>query len=299
MTTVEKTHQAVPVRRVRFRFGDPKPMNHFFVENDIVLSHFVAFLTAVFPPGEESFIRSVRAFSDEITDPELKKRVAGFIGQESVHGQEHRRLNEQLADLGYPIVRLCLFDKDSRRQRFVHWLENRVSPYTHLAWTAAAEHYTATLAKRVLSSDEIQALPNDPEIRHLLNWHAIEESEHRDVAFDVYQAVGGTEEGRIRVMRHMYYATIPVVAAAVTASVVTDPRAVIHPFKALRQAYNLARGPIVRGLMKEIKVYMRPGFHPLDIDTSDLEAEWRERLFGDEENPGEIYDRLHTGKGRK
>lgn len=42
------------------------------MENDIVYSHFVAGLSGGFPPGEEGFIRSVRKFSDQITDPVLK-----------------------------------------------------------------------------------------------------------------------------------------------------------------------------------------------------------------------------------
>ena len=94
------------VRRIRFPFGDPQPINRHFVEGDIAFSHLIAVLSAAFPPGEESFIRSVRRFSDRVSDPVLKKRVAGFIGQESVHGQEHRRLNEKLIEIGYPFVRL-------------------------------------------------------------------------------------------------------------------------------------------------------------------------------------------------
>ncbi|HEX7322374.1 MAG TPA: metal-dependent hydrolase [Mycobacterium sp.] len=280
-----------PVRRVRFRFGEPKPLRHFFADGNIVLSHLVAMLSAVFPPGEESFIRSVRRFSDEITDPDLKKRVAGFIGQESVHGQEHRRLNEKLIGMGYPLVRLFTFDHDSRRQRWLLKIEGRRSRYGHLAWTAAAEHYTATVARRVLSSDELQAIPGDPEVWHLLNWHAVEESEHKSVAFDVFRAVGGTEETRIAVMRRMYYLTIPLVIMFVTLSVLTDPRA-WRPIKALHQTYQVLRGPLVKGLMAELAQYMRPGFHPNDIDTGELEARWRTELFGADGYGGEISDRI-------
>lgn len=44
----------------------------------------------------------MRNYSDQITDPVLKKRVAGFIGQEAMHGREHRKLNEKIVDMGYP-----------------------------------------------------------------------------------------------------------------------------------------------------------------------------------------------------
>lgn len=278
MTAITKT-AAPPVRRVRFKFGDPKPMNHFFVENDIAFSHLVAMLSAIFPPGEESFIRSVRNFSDQITDPDLKKRVAGFIGQESVHGQEHRRLNEKLVEMGYPLVGLFTFPKDSRRQRWLLKFESKFTPLGHLAWTACAEHYTATIAKRLLESEYLQSIPADPEIHNLLNWHAIEESEHKSVAFDVYRAMGGGEDLRIKVMQRMLAITYPAAFLVIMASIATDPHA-WRPIKVTRQLIKLANGPLLRGLKRELAVYTVPGFHPSDIDTTELEAEWKEKLFG-------------------
>lgn len=275
------------VRRIRFRFGDPQPMKRHFVEGDIVLSHLTALLSAIFPPGEEGFIRSVRRFADRITDPVLKKRVAGFIGQESVHGQEHRRLNEQLVAKGYPLVRLFMFDHDSRRHNLIVRVENRLPGYLHLAMTAAAEHYTATLAQRMLS-DEMQAIPGDPEVRHLLNWHAIEELEHKSVAFDVYRAVGGPEWIRIGVMAVIYALTIPVVTAGVMLSILTDP-AGWRPIKVLHQTVGVFRGPLLAGVMADLRKYLRPGFHPDDIDTGELLERWRHELFGAD---GTLVDHL-------
>lgn len=267
-----------PVRRLRFRFGEPKPMNRHFVEGDIVLSHLVAVLSGAFPPGEESFIRSVRRFSDQVTDPELKKRVAGFIGQESVHGQEHRRLNEKLIAMGYRYVRVYTFPKDSRRQRIVERIERALPGYVHLAATAAAEHYTATLAERVLSSEQVQAIPGDPEVWHLLNWHAVEELEHKSVAFDVYRAVGGPEWIRIAVMAVIYALTVPMVTMEVLASMATD-RTAWRPITVARQLHELYTGPLAKGMLAKLRVYLRPGFHPDDVDTDALVQRWREQLF--------------------
>ena len=267
------------VRRMRFQFGEPEPLHRHFVEGDIVFSHLVAVLSGSFPPGEESFIRSVRRFSDQTTDPVLKKRVAGFIGQESVHGQEHRKLNTQLADMGYPLVRFLLFAPTSVREKVVLRIEQLIPAKVHLAMTAAAEHYTAVLGARVLSNDEIQAIPGDPEVWRLLNWHAMEELEHKSVAFDVYQSVGGSERTRIAVMWFMYFLTIPVVTAAVALSILLDPTA-WRPFKVLRQTYGVFRGPLVRGILSEIAEYLRPGFHPDDVPTDELLERWQHDLFG-------------------
>ena len=62
---------------------------HYAAEGDLIMSHVVAVLSATFPDGEDFFVRSVRHYRDQLTDPELKRQVAGFIGQESVHGREH------------------------------------------------------------------------------------------------------------------------------------------------------------------------------------------------------------------
>jgi len=275
------------VRRIRFRFGEPQPLNRHFVEGNIPLTHLVAILSGAFPPGEESFIRSVRKFADDITDPLLKKRVAGFIGQESVHGQEHRHLNEKLVDRGFVLVRFFMFDRDSLRQRLFIRAENILPAKVHLAATAAAEHYTATLAQRLLR-DEMQAIPGDPEVWHLLNWHAMEELEHKSVAFDVYRHVGGSEWVRIGVMAVFYVLTLPLVTTSVVLSIMTDPTG-WRPVKVLRQMYGIFRGPLVKGLMRDLRVYMRPGFHPDDVDTVALLAQWQRKLFGAE---GALVDHL-------
>ncbi|WP_405163710.1 metal-dependent hydrolase [Nocardia sp. NBC_01499] len=271
------------VRRMKFRFGEPEPMTKYYAGDDIVLSHLVALLSAAFPPGEESFIRSVRRFADQITDPVLKKRVASFIGQEAVHGQQHSKLNEQLFALGYPLPRFV-----SRQGELVQRAERLAPPAAHLAITAAAEHYTAVLAARVLSSPEIQKLAGDPEVRNLLNWHALEELEHKSVAFDVYRSVDGPEWLRIAIMSVLYAFTIPVVGLGVLASIVAD-RPAWRPITVARQSYRLVRGPIVRGLLGEIQVYLKPGFHPDDVDTAALLQRWQTELFGAE---GVLVDRV-------
>lgn len=272
-------------RRIRFQFGDSDAGGKYFVNDDIVFSHFVAGLSGGFPPGEEAFIRSVRRFADQITDPVLKKRVAGFIGQESMHGQEHRRLNTRLVQMGYGID---WFDRDAviKAQKRI---EQRLKGHTHLAMTAAAEHYTAVLAERVLESDELQSIPGEPEVWNLLNWHALEELEHKSVAFDVYRATGGSETRRIAVMATMIALTFPFVLSSLTVSLARDPRARRQPLRVAREAYRLFTGPLFKGLMPELASYLRPGFHPDDIDTTALLDRWQAELFGSD---GVLVDHL-------
>ena len=50
-------------------------------------------LSCTFPEGERFFVRSVRHYQKRITDPDLRERVKGFIGQEAHHGNEHEQFN--------------------------------------------------------------------------------------------------------------------------------------------------------------------------------------------------------------
>src|SRR5438132_3512638 len=137
----------VPTRRISFEESLHDLPKHFAVDGDLVLSHVAASLSSVFPDGEDFFVRSVRTFRDQVTDPELKRQVAGFIGQEAMHGREHRIFNDRLAGLGYPTRSV-----DRLTGRGLRLGEKVLPPSVQLAITAALEHYTATLAEVLLSN---------------------------------------------------------------------------------------------------------------------------------------------------
>jgi predicted metal-dependent hydrolase len=166
----------VRARRIRFSYPTGSLERH-YVGGDLVMSHVAAHLSALFPEDEEFFMRSVRRFADQITDPELQSRVQGFIGQEMTHGREHRALNERLQQMGYPTRRI-----DRMTHRDFKRIERLLSPLTCLAITAAFEHYTAVLAELLLGDERAQAILGSTKVRSMLLWHAIEESEHRSVA---------------------------------------------------------------------------------------------------------------------
>src|SRR3546814_17111606 len=101
------TTTPIPARDITVRrpgIDHEQPLPRYFVADDPMRSHIAAMLSSVFPEGEDFFVRSVRNYRDRIDDPELSKQVKGFIGQEAIHGREHRDFNEQLATLGSPTL---------------------------------------------------------------------------------------------------------------------------------------------------------------------------------------------------
>ena len=265
----------VPVRRIDLEPAFDSVPRHFAEDGDLITSHFIAALSAVFPEGEKFFIRSVKHYRDRITDPLLKEQVSGFIGQEVVHGREHSAFNEHLAKLGYPALRV-----DRILRRSLEFRQRHVAPIANLASTAALEHFTATLAELVMRDEKTRQAMGHDAVRDLFLWHALEESEHKAVAFDVYRAVGGGERLRILTMRIVRYMFVFGTTVQMVLSLLGD-RDTYRP-GALRKSWaRFRRQPIVsRAVWEQLKEYERRGFHPNDRPTEDLIETWREQLFG-------------------
>ena len=274
----------IPTRRLSFDAALSDLPKHFAADGDLIQSHLAAALSGVFPDGEDFFVASVRHYRDQITDPDLRRQVNGFIGQESMHGRTHRAFNERLAALGYPTK------FTERRIQFLLRQQQRfMSPERQLALTAALEHFTATLAELTLRDERTRELLGHEAVRQLFVWHALEESEHKAVAFDVYRAVGGSEKLRVRVMRQVRVVFVASTALQVMIAVLADPAS--RRRGALKQSLQrFHRSPLWdRAVWQRLKDYDRYDFHPNDHDTVALVEEWRTMLFGES---GELNDLL-------
>jgi uncharacterized protein len=283
-TQTSNPDRMVPTRRMDFEESMRDLPKHFAANEDLIGSHLASSLSAVFPDGEDYFVRSVRHFRDQITDPALKRQVAGFIGQESVHGREHRVFNDRLDELGYPTKRMENITRAALKFR-----ERILSPKSNLAATAALEHFTATLAELVLSSQEVRDLFGAEVVRDLFVWHALEESEHKAVAFDVYKAVGGSERLRVITMNFFRFGFVIGMSLSVLISMLGD-RATYKRGNLRRSWKRFRSSPIAqKAVWDQLRDYNRPDFHPDDSDTNALVEHWRRELFGDE---GTLNDKL-------
>jgi predicted metal-dependent hydrolase len=229
------------------------------------VSQFFNTLSIFFPSGERFFIDSVRNYRERITDPELQKAVTAFIGQEAMHGREHIEYNEVLVASGMPadaMERLVI-----RLLRFGKWALPRAD---QLAITIALEHFTAILADMVLREPKLLE-GAEPRYAALWRWHALEETEHKAVAYDVYQAVIGKGPGA--------YVRRCVALAALTILFWS----LVFPFHLIIMArdgglfdlkgwwtlfkFHWVRPGVLRRIIPAYFDYYKPGFHPWQHDN--------------------------------
>ena len=174
------TPENLEIRPRHLAFNIEKELGELWHGGDAFRTAFFNAMSLQFPEGERQFIEAVRHFRDQIEDPALKEQIRGFIGQEGIHGREHSKYNEALRQRGY--------DLDFMEKRFTDHMAfvKGLAPFRQLAGTCAAEHYTAVLAHGILTNPEWLEGAS-PRMKALWRWHAVEETEHKAVAFDVYQ----------------------------------------------------------------------------------------------------------------
>jgi predicted metal-dependent hydrolase len=258
-------------RNVQFDFSDDLPVN--WHSGDPAISHFYDALSLTFPLGERFFINSVRHFADHVTDPTLARNVKGFIAQEAIHSREHERYNQALTAHGIPVEAF-----ERLMERLMAVSERWIPAKSRLAITCAYEHYTALFAEAILGDPRVMEGAH-PLYRDLWRWHAMEEEEHKAVAFDVYQTVAFGPIGYLRRIFMMAIATfdflvsIPLLQLWLMAKggEAWNGRSWGRAFK------HLWISPGVwRRVMLGVFAYMKPGFHPDNRTVKPEVLVWRD-----------------------
>lgn len=276
-----------PVRRMNFDFND---VPEYWMNGSAGLTHFMTALSALFPDGEKFFIDSVRAvrYHPAIKDNDaLQKEISAFIGQEAMHTQEHVGFNASAQKYGHDVASL-----EQRTGKVIQTgrkiFAKLVKPFgmtqemVDLTATTALEHFTATIASQLLRNPHIQALMTDDTMSTMWYWHAIEENEHKAVAYDVFEGIFGQD-------LKAYSLRNTALVVSMLAIFITQSYFVVKllqedgklNLKELGTIYTYAYSPskgIITGMLDEMLAYFKPGFHPNDLDTNNLLATWKAKL---------------------
>lgn len=277
MNTALATNQKIIRRNVELSYDANKSYSFYYEENPVVTSLFVV-LSAMFPPGEMFFIESIRNVRNQIKDEKLLEDIRAFIAQEAFHSREHKTLNNHLIHSNYPEVIEIEAKTKARLDKL-----RKLSTVEQVAATVVMEHYTATLA-RLLLTDQLIKRKTTQESRNLWEWHALEELEHKSVAFDVLNAIGGnSSKNRKLALARVTKLIMPIMFEYWIK--ILKRKDIRFSLKQLKDGVYLGFGGVNRlGILSKAFVDMLDvrdeNFNPLHMQTEQLEAEFREKLFG-------------------
>lgn len=260
-----------PVRRMDFTFSEtPK----YWWDGQPFMTHFMNNLSSLFPYGEKFFVDSVRAVRERIQDPQLQKDVSAFIGQEAMHSKEHAAYNEYADEHGIDLETLEL-----RIKVLLESISKVTTKKHQLAITCALEHFTATMAEQLLKREDLSGQMKSDKMYKLWMWHAVEENEHKAVAYDVYQQVYGGYFTRTAVMLLTTVIFLSVIAGFQINLLRRDGQ--LFNWRSWKHGLGVLLHPrsgYFVNLIRPWLDYFRPGFHPFDHDTKALETRWKEQL---------------------
>ena len=277
--SLENQTPIIPIRHRKFDF-DPEQVDHRFYMDAELASAYFASLSIFLTRGEDLVIDTARYHRDFITDPLLKQRVTSLIGQEAIHSKMHEELNDAYLIRDLPVK---LF-RTWAGWAFEYGFERLPQPMK-LSLMAGIEHFTAVLAEYMMNHEEVFFRSQDEKQRAIWMWHMLEESEHKDIAFDVFQELSNNYLLRIA---GFFPALITILVLISAASFLVpfyrNPKNLISlrywkeiPYN-FRLIFGLKDG-VYGSSFKHIFDYLRPDFHPNDHDTSEFLDYYKEKLL--------------------
>ncbi|GAA3579837.1 metal-dependent hydrolase [Marinobacter xestospongiae] len=275
--TAEKPE--VPIRHMKFDFNAQDADPNFYLNAELASAYFEA-LSIFLTYGEDLVIDTARYHRDFLTDPVLKQRVTSLIGQEALHSKVHEEWNEILKEHRFPVPLYRFLAENVFNygfKRFPHRLQ--------LSLMAGIEHFTAVLAEFMMKHEDHFFHSEDEKQRGLWMWHMLEEAEHKDIAYDVYQELSGSYPLRISgfaLALFTIWFLVPLGGVAIP--FLRKPRNLVSLsfWKDAKRSLGLLIGRkngVYGSTLGHVFDYLRPDFHPNDHDTSEYLEYYKERLL--------------------
>jgi uncharacterized protein len=249
------------------RFGREVKQRRWWMNGDPVATAFYNALSVTFPKGEAMFIEAVKAHRDGVP-PQLAEEIRAFTLQEVMHSREHVAFNRKVEEAGYDLTELNA-DVDH-----VIALINARPPMVNLLATIALEHYTAVLAADFLRNP-VMLDGADAEWGDMWRWHAIEEIEHKGVAYDTWlHATRHWSRWRrwkaktimmLLVTSRFWPKRVKGMKALLAQDGITGWRASARVWWFL-----LGKPGVLRKLIPAWAAFFKPGFHPWEHDDRHL-----------------------------
>lgn len=260
--SIRQQSKHIQIRKTKFIAQNLKQQ----YTDSTLMSHFLTALSMTFPKGERFFVETIRNVRNKIDDPNLQMDITGFIGQESHHAQAHELFNKSIQSADYQLSKYTeAFEKEMLRLRTLSYRRQ-------LAATVALEHFTAMMAGYMLKHPDFMFKRLSPNMKNLWLWHAVEEIEHKHVAFDVYQSVFSNLAQRRRSMRTITIGFIIGITLMTAHLLWQDRKNSLYKPNELMKNITVFLGLILMmiRLSPEYLAFYRADFHPFQIDQNDL-----------------------------
>lgn len=291
MSEHQQTQHAAIVPRENLDFGLDGDIPKYWMAGDPFKTRFFDAMSTLFPMGEKFFIMSVREFQAETTDPTLKQEVRDFIRQEAQHTLVHKQYNERLKQQG--------IDVDMLEKEEADFLFNQLPKFTNrtqrLAATAALEHLTSMMCTCFFERRDLLE-QSDPRIRAMYAWHAIEEVEHKAVAFDVLTKVAKANWFRRNISMFFVSFGFPFRVASILDYMLRCDGFTLRQrlgmwMKGLWWFYK--PGGLFLPTLGYYFAYYKPGFHPWKVKEMPSYGKWVE-VFKETGDPIAAGNALHA-----
>ncbi len=173
----------ITVRKMPFEFSED--IDPIVIEGDPERSFGLVAASLLLPYLEPYLIRSMSAAIDRVTDPQILDGLKRFSAQEGQHYRMHMKFNAAIRRSAFPKLAELERELADDYQRFTRTRSLRFN----LAYAEGFEALTMNVIKFMLEPNGF----DDPQsaIMQMWEWHFVEELEHRNVAFDVYDHVCG------------------------------------------------------------------------------------------------------------
>ena len=280
MTLAPNTRPELTVRRMPFSFDDD--INVKWHPDKPEWSYMVNAASLAMPFLEPYLIRTMKKALPKIKDQALHAEIKDYIGQEAQHYQQHKKFNDILKASGYPDLEGL---ESQMADEFENFDKNKSLEF-NLAYASGFESMALALGHWLIKNREYLFGGSDSRVASLVLWHFVEEIEHKNAAFDAYQAIHGKYWYRIY---GTFFATLHVMKMSRKGYIVMMKKDGLwgnfsNRLKLIK--YNLK---FLTGVGLELLESFLPSHHPSDVKDPEWSDSWIQ-AWGDGSQKLELLD---------
>ncbi len=274
--TSKRTPDGITILPRDLHFDMAAADNGPWLDGDPVATAIFNAMSLTFPEGERMFMDAVKAYRSEVSG-QLAADVKDFITQEAIHSREHHLLNNKIDREKYPVAEIeaAIMEKIN--------FGRSGGPFRMLLATICLEHFTAMMAD-LMFGFEVDGVPifskTDPALERLWRWHAMEETEHKAVAYDVFLEATKDWPAIKRYFRRSL--SMLLITKHFTANIATYAAMLLEADGYSRKDADRAvkeflwKKPSLFGKgWKTWLSWFKPGFHPWDHDNRHAMDDWK------------------------